>query len=86
MENRRGAYKMNLTPQYKKWLKAKFKNRALFDEPMFLHTSFKIGGNADAFIYPKNTMEIIEIVKSTKKNNIPLFIKGGGTNLLVKDK
>ena len=77
---------MNITSQYKKQLKAKFKNRALFDEPMTLHTSFKIGGNADAYIYPKNTLEIVEIIKSAKKNNIPFFIKGSGTNLLVKDK
>ncbi len=77
---------MSLTPQYKKWLKAKFKNRILFDEPISLHTSFKTGGNADAYIYPKNTQEIVVLIKSAKKNNIPFFIKGGGTNLLVKDK
>jgi len=77
---------MSLTSQYKKCLQTKFKNRALFDEPMSLHTSFKIGGNADAYIYPKNIREIAELVKFVKKENIPFFIKGGGSNLLVKDK
>ncbi len=77
---------MSLTSQYEKWLQTKFKSRVLFDEPMSLHTSFKIGGNADAYIYPKNIREIAELIKFVRKHNIPFFIKGGGTNLLVKDK
>ena len=41
--------------------KSKFENAfsdVLFDEPMKKHTTFKIGGNADVFISPKNVDEV----------------------------
>lgn len=57
----------------------------LIDEPMSKHTTFKIGGNADIFV-KANTIEKIQyILKLVKDNNIPLFIIGNGSNLLVKD-
>lgn len=55
------------------------------DEPMSLHTSFKIGGNADIFIKAYSEEEIKSVLKIVKNYNIPLFILGNGTNLLVKD-
>lgn len=71
---------------HKKWLEKKFRDRALFDEPMSLHTSFRVGGNADAYICPRNTEELTELIKWAQNNQTAYFIKGGGTNLLVKDK
>lgn len=56
-----------------------------FEEPMKLHTSFKIGGRADVFITATNIDEIKEVLKISNENNIPLKIVGNGTNLLVKD-
>lgn len=56
-----------------------------FDEPMDIHTSFKIGGKADIFIKPKNIDELIFILNTCKDKNIPYYIMGNGTNLLVKD-
>ena len=55
------------------------------DEPMSKHTSFKVGGNADFFVKAYSIEEIKSILKVSKENNIPLFIIGNGTNLLVKD-
>lgn len=57
-----------------------------YEEPMKMHTSFKVGGVADAFITANNLEEVIEVVNISKENNIPLKIVGNGTNLLVKDK
>lgn len=57
----------------------------LRDEPMKLHTSFKVGGNAEFFVKAKNKNELKEILKLTKEENIPLFIIGNGSNLLVSD-
>lgn len=56
-----------------------------FDEPMKLHTTFKIGGNADAFVNASSTDEIIALKKYCEENNIPYMFMGNGSNILVKD-
>lgn len=69
--------------------KSKFENAfsdVLFDEPMKKHTTFKIGGNADVFISPKNVDEIKKSVSLCKEFDIPYYIIGNGSNLLVGDK
>lgn len=55
------------------------------NEPMKNHTSFKIGGPADFFINVDNVEELQEILKLSKDKNIPFFIIGNGSNLLVSD-
>lgn len=57
----------------------------LINEPMNKHTTFKIGGNADVFIKADTIEKIQYILRLSKDNNIPLFIIGNGSNLLVKD-
>ena len=57
----------------------------LLDEPMKNHTSFKVGGPADALVYPTNYDMIKNIILLCKENNISFFILGNGSNLLVKD-
>lgn len=69
--------------------KSKFENafsNVLFDEPMKKHTTFKIGGNADVFISPKNVDEVKKSVSICKEFDIPYYIIGNGSNLLVGDK
>lgn len=61
------------------------KENILLDEPMNKHTSFKTGGNADILIKAYSVEEIKSILKISKENNIPIFVLGNGTNLLVKD-
>lgn len=61
------------------------KENVLLNEPMSLHTSFKVGGNADLFVKAYTIEEIKLVLKVVKENNIPLFVLGNGTNLLVKD-
>lgn len=61
------------------------KENIFLDEPMSKHTSFKTGGNADLFIKVYSVEEIKSVLKVSKENNIPLFVIGNGTNLLVKD-
>lgn len=58
----------------------------LADEPMKMHTSFKIGGNADVLAFPSSEEEVIKVVSLAKQNNIPLTIIGNGSNLLVSDR
>jgi len=55
-------------------------------EPMCYHTSFKIGGNADIMAFPKSIAEVEMLIKWCKQDDIPYFILGRGTNILVSDK
>lgn len=66
-------------------LKIVNKNDILIDEPMKKHTSFKIGGNADYFVTVRNIETLKKLQKFVKEENIPFFIIGNGSNLLVLD-
>ena len=61
-------------------------NNILLNEPMSKHTTFKIGGNADVFVKAKSTEQIQYILEISKENNIPIYIIGNGSNILVRDK
>ena len=55
------------------------------NEPMSCHTSFKIGGAADIFISVSLANELSAVFKKCGELNIPRFIIGKGSNLLVSD-
>ncbi|MDR2589657.1 MAG: UDP-N-acetylmuramate dehydrogenase [Oscillospiraceae bacterium] len=55
------------------------------DEPMSLHTSFKIGGNVNAMFLPKDNASFVELLSMLNVHEITPFIMGNGTNLLVQD-
>ena len=55
------------------------------NEPMSCHTSFKIGGAADIFISVSSANELSAVFKKCGELNIPRFIIGKGSNLLVSD-
>jgi UDP-N-acetylmuramate dehydrogenase len=60
-----------------------------YNESMSRHTTFKTGGPADIFIKPADVNELQTILKAVKgslADNFPLFILGGGANLLVSDR
>lgn len=56
------------------------------DEPMKAHTTFRAGGPADCLVTPDTIEEISHIVSICKNEQIPYFIMGNGSNLLVSDK
>lgn len=58
----------------------------LENEPMYKHTTFKVGGNADILVKANTIDQIKFVLKVSKDNNVPIFILGNGSNLLVKDK
>lgn len=53
--------------------------------PMKDHTTFKVGGPADVFVTPALWQDITTGQAFCKKSNVPLFILGGGANILVSD-
>ena len=62
------------------------KSQIKYNEPMKAHTSFKIGGPAEVYIVVKTIQELQKINDIAKKNNIPIYIIGNGSNILVTDK
>ena len=62
------------------------KERVLVEEPMKKHTTFRVGGNADYFVMPQNGEEVKNIVTLCKEAQMPYYILGNGSNLLVGDK
>jgi len=59
-----------------------------FNEPMKDHTSFKVGGHADCWIRPEGEVcaFCISLLNNAKAEKIPVFILGGGANIVVSDK
>ena len=61
------------------------KEKIFLDEPMKKHTTFRVGGPADYFVTPSSVEEVKNIVGLCKKENVPYYILGNGSNLLVGD-
>ena len=57
----------------------------LENEPLALHTTYKVGGKARYFVYPKNEIALMRLLKEAKENQIETKIIGKGSNLLVSD-
>jgi UDP-N-acetylmuramate dehydrogenase len=59
-----------------------------YDEPMKEHTTFKVGGPADAWLRPKGD-GLVQfcgiLLHRAKEANVPVFVLGGGANIVVAD-
>lgn len=55
------------------------------NEPMKLHTSFKIGGPAELFVSVYTAEQLAVLLRCVKENDIPFLMLGNGSNMLVKD-
>jgi len=62
-----------------------FRGEVKLQEPMSGHTSFRIGGIADALVSPVDRQDLIALLQETGYQDLPYVILGGGTNLLVRD-
>ena len=59
--------------------------KVCFAEPMAKHTSFRIGGAAEAMTFPKNREELAQLMKVSGLLDIKPAILGAGTNVLAPD-
>lgn len=57
----------------------------LRNEPMSRHTTFRIGGEAACFIRVSNAQQLAALIPYFKQVEIPFFVLGNGSNLLVGD-
>ena len=62
-----------------------FKGKVLFDEPMKTRTTMQVGGNAAALAVPETDEAAVYAAWSCIKEKVPLFVLGGGSNIVVSD-
>ena len=55
------------------------------DAKMSEHIYFKVGGPVDILLTPNNIQQVREAIKICKENEIPFYVIGNGSNLLIKD-
>lgn len=56
------------------------------DEMMSRHTTFRIGGPADFFVVPEDMDTLKRVAEFCREEQIPFYILGNGSNLLVGDR
>ncbi|MBE6986060.1 MAG: UDP-N-acetylmuramate dehydrogenase [Ruminococcaceae bacterium] len=56
-----------------------------YNEPLSMHTSFRIGGSAEVMAFPKTKDQLAEILKLSKVLDCNCAILGAGTNVLAPD-
>ena len=55
------------------------------DEPMKIHTTFRVRGPASYFVTPETEEEVAKVIEVCTQENVPYYIVGNGSNLLVSD-
>ena len=66
-----------------------FAGELRFDEPMAAHTTFKAGGTADLWVKPRGDSfprYTAALFRQARSAGIPVFILGGGANIVVSDR
>ncbi|MFZ5799879.1 MAG: UDP-N-acetylmuramate dehydrogenase [Candidatus Omnitrophota bacterium] len=71
---------------WQKALEKIIKGRAVLNEPLSRHTTFKIGGRCDCWVEPQDRIDLKRALSFAQEKRQPVFIIGKGSNLLVKDK
>ena len=54
-------------------------------EKLSAHTSLRIGGPADYFVRIASERDLVGAIRVAREHELPVFVLGGGTNLLVAD-
>ena len=54
-------------------------------EPLSKHTTLRVGGPAQFWVEPLNEKAFAELIRFCRDENLPLFVMGRGSNLLVRD-
>ena len=66
-------------------LRAAAAGALLTDEPLRHHTTFRIGGPADWFVAATTPEVLVATLRAAHDCGVPVFLLGGGSNLLVSD-
>jgi len=56
-----------------------------FKEPLAPRTTFRVGGEADCYVEPRNETDLAGVLGLCAEFDVPFFLLGRGSNLLVRD-
>ncbi|HEY2615019.1 MAG TPA: UDP-N-acetylmuramate--L-alanine ligase [Chthoniobacterales bacterium] len=54
-------------------------------EPLAKHTTLRVGGPAQFWVETRNEAAFADLIRFCRRENLPLFVIGRGSNLLVRD-
>ena len=54
-------------------------------EPLAKHTTLRVGGPAQFWVEPRTEEAFAKLIRFCRRENLPLFVIGRGSNLLVRD-
>ncbi|MGV2643888.1 FAD-binding protein, partial [Clostridium perfringens] len=57
----------------------------IIDAEMKNYVHFRVGGPADILLIPESKDQVIKTIENCREKNIPFYVVGNGSNLLVKD-
>ena len=80
------GFVLEIIEQYQKEFRCDVDIR--YDEPMSEHTTFKVGGPADVYLCPQGDgfpHFCASLLSRARKAAVPVFILGGGANIVVCD-
>jgi UDP-N-acetylenolpyruvoylglucosamine reductase len=55
------------------------------EEPLARHTTLRVGGPADVYVEPATEADLAAVIRFCREDQVPWFVIGRGSNLLVKD-
>lgn len=58
---------------------------ARLSEPLAHHTTLRVGGPAQFWVEPRTEAAFVHVIRFCRRENLPLFVIGRGSNLLVRD-
>lgn len=60
--------------------------RILENVPLAPHTTLKVGGPARYFVEAESELAILEALEHARTHSLPVFVLGGGSNLVIADR
>ncbi len=76
---------MERTEQQLQRLRQVFRGKILLDEGLASHTTFRIGGSTDFYVYPKDLEDLTAVSDFCAREGMKRFIIGNGSNILFSD-
>ncbi|WP_300382238.1 UDP-N-acetylmuramate dehydrogenase [Clostridium sp.] len=77
---------MNQYKEYKSLFEKFYKEEnVIIDAEMKNYVHFRVGGPADILLIPESKEQVIKTIEICREKNIPFYVIGNGSNLLVKD-
>lgn len=77
---------MNQYKDYKGLFEKFYKEEnVIIDAEMKNYVHFRVGGPADILLIPESKEQVIKTIEICREKNIPFYVIGNGSNLLVRD-